>query len=595
MKKITKVLLTIFFLICLVTPIIYSKYTSRYDKTITLNVAKPVYTVVFHSNFDNDITTTQNFVYGTSQTLTTNTFSRSQYVFMGWNTEANGTGTHYDDEQSVNRLSSINNDSIDLYAQWRQELTFTVTGNPTNWTNQDVTLTIVPAIADTYMYSFDGGNTWQSSPSKTFSSNQTVNMKIKTLDDFTSNQVSETINKIDKIDPSINISSNPFIVTLDESNSVSAIATTSDNESGIDATGLQVYRYVVATSTKTDLITDTNYFEEPGLYAVTLEVSDEAGNTTSINSQILVRWPTGGRYVVSKTEIDGAKVVGVGHSSSTSQDGLYEDDANTGYNDNIPFSSKYYYAGATVDNYLSFAGNTFRILNIATNDDIKVLGDISDLRVSWGNKKIYDSNIYNAWSTVWWINGQIYNNDSGESKYKLFTTTQKSHVDLATFYAGRLASNSDNIATIINNEQNDTTDLGGNGSSSFQGYSAYPNVSDFLKASKAHDIISSLNDILVTATTSKKNTFNNNSWIDMTTEYWTMNGRKGTLLQNDNFWVIDNDIAGHFEAREYWNAQQYRVVFYIKDNTILSGSGTQLDPYTVEEDWTWFDNVQILQ
>ncbi len=30
-------------------------------------------------------------------------------------------------------------------------------------------------------------------------------------------------------------------------------------------------------------------------------------------------------------------------------------------------------------------------------------------------------------------------------------------------------------------------------------------------------------------------------------------------------------------------------------NTILSASGTEFDPYTVQEDWSWFDNAQVLQ
>ena len=68
-----------------------------------------------------------------------------------------------------------------------QSLNFTVTGNPTpcstgsptNWTNNDVTLTVVPEASNITGYSFDNGSTWQSSPSKTFSSNQSVSIKIR--------------------------------------------------------------------------------------------------------------------------------------------------------------------------------------------------------------------------------------------------------------------------------------------------------------------------------------------------------------------------------------------------------------------------------
>ncbi len=50
--------------------------------------------------------------------LTTNAFTRTGYEFRGWNTVADGSGTHYDDEQAVRDLSNTDNDVITLYAQW---------------------------------------------------------------------------------------------------------------------------------------------------------------------------------------------------------------------------------------------------------------------------------------------------------------------------------------------------------------------------------------------------------------------------------------------------------------------------------------------
>lgn len=50
--------------------------------------------------------------------LTTNEFTKTGYEFIGWNTEPDGTGTHYDNEQSVRDLSNINDDVVTLYAEW---------------------------------------------------------------------------------------------------------------------------------------------------------------------------------------------------------------------------------------------------------------------------------------------------------------------------------------------------------------------------------------------------------------------------------------------------------------------------------------------
>ena len=38
-----------------------------------------------------------------------------------------------------------------------------------------------------------------------------------------------------------------------------------------------------------------------------------------------------------------------------------------------------------------------------------------------------------------------------------------------------------------------------------------------------------------------------------------------------------------------------RVTFYVNEDTIISGTGTSSDPFTVQEDWAWFDNAQVLQ
>ena len=50
--------------------------------------------------------------------LTQNAFTRTNYVFKGWNTAADGSGTHYDDMEAVRDLSIIDNDVITLYADW---------------------------------------------------------------------------------------------------------------------------------------------------------------------------------------------------------------------------------------------------------------------------------------------------------------------------------------------------------------------------------------------------------------------------------------------------------------------------------------------
>ena len=74
-------------------------------------------------NKGNDIVTSgtmtnQHFVYNVAQNLQNNSFSRAGYIFNGWNTEIDGTGTSYDEGQSVSELTTQDNAIVNLYSQW---------------------------------------------------------------------------------------------------------------------------------------------------------------------------------------------------------------------------------------------------------------------------------------------------------------------------------------------------------------------------------------------------------------------------------------------------------------------------------------------
>ncbi|WP_455146736.1 InlB B-repeat-containing protein, partial [Stomatobaculum longum] len=62
--------------------------------------------------------TDSDHVYDVAKNLNSNAFSRPGYVFDGWNTEANGSGTNYTDAQSVMNLTTQDNAVVNLYAKW---------------------------------------------------------------------------------------------------------------------------------------------------------------------------------------------------------------------------------------------------------------------------------------------------------------------------------------------------------------------------------------------------------------------------------------------------------------------------------------------
>ena len=75
------------------------------------------YTVIFNSNGGTGTMENQTIKYDVSTKLNPNTFTKTDYSFNGWNTQANGTGTEYSDEQEINNTTE---ETITLYAQWVQ-------------------------------------------------------------------------------------------------------------------------------------------------------------------------------------------------------------------------------------------------------------------------------------------------------------------------------------------------------------------------------------------------------------------------------------------------------------------------------------------
>ena len=106
----------------------YSTTTITSETVVSVNVNHTLvaqwtpiqYNISFNGNGSTSGSTAEmtNLNYGTSYSLTTNGFIRDRYIFQGWDTESDGTGTSYTNGQSVSNLSSEAGDLVLLYAQW---------------------------------------------------------------------------------------------------------------------------------------------------------------------------------------------------------------------------------------------------------------------------------------------------------------------------------------------------------------------------------------------------------------------------------------------------------------------------------------------
>ena len=101
--------------------------TSTDGGTVTLYAQweANTYTVKFNSNGGSGSMSSMSMTYGTSSTLTANSYSLTGYTFAGWNTKADGSGTSYSDKASVKNLTSTDGGTVTLYAQWEAN-TYTI-------------------------------------------------------------------------------------------------------------------------------------------------------------------------------------------------------------------------------------------------------------------------------------------------------------------------------------------------------------------------------------------------------------------------------------------------------------------------------------
>lgn len=130
------------------------------DKDSKLNIFSILaeYTVKFDANTGEGEMEDQVISYNVGTNLTANAFTKTDYVFKEWNTEADGTGTGYANSAEVNNLGNIT-----LYAQWdlpKEDVT--ITGVPEGLQsiklNKNSTFTATASVAGTWEVTSGDGN-----------------------------------------------------------------------------------------------------------------------------------------------------------------------------------------------------------------------------------------------------------------------------------------------------------------------------------------------------------------------------------------------------------------------------------------------------
>lgn len=104
-----------------------AKYVDGYMVFETDHLSKYVlyekfsYSVVFDGNgaSSGNMSVLSDCLKDTEYNLPTNTYIKRNYLFNGWNTLQDGTGTSFSDGNPIINLTATNNETVTLYAQWK--------------------------------------------------------------------------------------------------------------------------------------------------------------------------------------------------------------------------------------------------------------------------------------------------------------------------------------------------------------------------------------------------------------------------------------------------------------------------------------------
>ena len=276
-----------------------------------------------------------------------------------------------------------------------------------------------------------------------------------------------------------------------------------------------------------------------------------------------------------------------------SGDGLYEDNYETG---------RYIYRGSNPNNYITFNGETWRIIAKETDGTYKIIRNetLPNRKFDEANHRSTENNTYcqqpqygcGVYAAVSGTFSSPSGSQSGtvteDSSIKIYLNEDYYVNNINETAKGQITSHSFNIGAVEYLDQSGAEadsigkNIAGEKRYTWTGNVGLANASDILKAST--------NPLCTSATTSwdGTNECNSNYLLDKgtarTLSYWTINAFS-TESGGHSVSAWSGYVSGSYASLDGHDASHSddapRPVVFLKAETTLSGEGTQSNPYTI--------------
>ncbi len=217
------------------------------------------------------------------------------------------------------------------------------------------------------------------------------------------------------------------------------------------------------------------------------------------------------------------------------------------------YECRYFFTGTNPNNYITFNNESWRILSVECDGNIKIIK-----KDNIGNNR-WDTERDNNWDTASlnsYLNGTYYNSLSIMSQNQIVTSD---------FSTGGIVYQNNDIATQIKNENAKT----------WNGKIALPTVSEYIRTNSNKSKCGTLN-----LNNNNYNICRKATWLDAILDRWTLTPYIDTtfsLFIINASGIIDN--AGYIEKGLLY---VYPTLYLSSNVKIISGDGTQNNPYQIK-------------